>query len=452
MYKLISCLSSLSLNPSTRASRFLVQHATKLIQPLRARTFSGSSGFDGFGDEDNGWDIPTEEGDSLGGTGTDDLGWDIPTGGDSLGGTGTDDLGWDNKSMWSTGFTTEHFDGVSVGRKKDTNPSSDNNAGSDSGDVMSKLGPREVAMVNEMNEYDDLLKEIDQDNKKSRAFVDGIKNRMMEISVLLKQVREPGARGSYLKDSEKTEMYRLYKENPEVYTVERLAKDYRIMRQRVHAILFLKEDEEEEERKLGRPLDDSVERLLDEYPEFFVSHDREFHVASLKYKPGFKVMPEGWEGTIKDIDEVHYEISKKEDDMLYEEFVQRFEFNKMKWRGEVKCHKYSRRRSTDGWKITIEKLGPRGKRGAGGGWKFVSLPDGSSRPLNKMEKVYVKRETPRRRRKILAVSRGTISKACKARKYITKKEEKYPCKKKRPNYFFKIWHKNVPPQTLNRKK
>ncbi|CDY71353.1 BnaAnng37070D, partial [Brassica napus] len=177
---------------------------------------------------------------------------------------------------------------------------------------------------------------------------------------------------------------------------------------------------------------------------FFVSHDREFHVASLKYNPGFKVMPEGWEGTIKDIDEVHYEISKKEDDMLYEEFVQRFEFNKMKWRGEVKCHKYSRRRSTDGWKITIEKLGPRGKRGAGGGWKFVSLPDGSSRPLNEMEKVYVKRETPRRRRKILACSKGTVSKACKARKYITKRKEKYPCTQAR-KYFFKIWKKNVPP-------
>lgn len=246
--KLISCLSSVSLNPSTRASRFLRQNAPRIIQSYRNRALSGSSGFDGFGDDDNGWDIPTGE-DSSGG------------------GTGSDGLGWDNKSMWSTGFTTEHFDGVSVGRKKDTNPSSSDNTGSDSGDVMSKLGPREVAMVNEMNEYDDLLKEIDQDNKESRAFVDGIKNRMMEISVLLKQVREPGARGSYLKDSEKTEMYRLHKENPEVYTVERLAKDYRIMRQRVHAILFLKEDEEEEERKLGRPLDDSVERLLDEYPE-----------------------------------------------------------------------------------------------------------------------------------------------------------------------------------------
>ena len=41
-------------------------------------------------------------------------------------------------------------------------------------------------------------------------------------------------------------------------------------------------------------------------------------------------MPEGWDGTIKDLDEVHYEISKKEDEMMYEEFVQKFNFNKMK--------------------------------------------------------------------------------------------------------------------------
>lgn len=41
-------------------------------------------------------------------------------------------------------------------------------------------------------------------------------------------------------------------------------------------------------------------------------------------------MPEGWDGTIKDLDEVHYEISKKEDEMLYQEFVQRMNFNKMK--------------------------------------------------------------------------------------------------------------------------
>jgi hypothetical protein len=83
-------------------------------------------------------------------------------------------------------------------------------------------------------------------------------------------VREPGARGSYLKDSEKQEMYRLHKEDPTTYTVERLAKDFRVMRQRVHAILWLKEmeEEEEEERKRGEPLDDSIEILLDSCPEY----------------------------------------------------------------------------------------------------------------------------------------------------------------------------------------
>jgi hypothetical protein len=43
-------------------------------------------------------------------------------------------------------------------------------------------------------------------------------------------------------------------------------------------------------------------------------------------------MPEGWDGTTRDPDEVLYEISMKEDNMLYEEFVQRLEFNKKKVR------------------------------------------------------------------------------------------------------------------------
>nr|CAD1829595.1 unnamed protein product [Ananas comosus var. bracteatus] len=259
-----------------------------------------------------------------------------------------------------------------------------------------------MAEARAMDEEEEILRMLEKDNKESKAFVDGWGDRMMETYQLLKQVREPGARGAYLKDSEKAEMYRLHKENPEVYSVERLAKDFRVMRQRVHAILWLKEMEEEEEKKLGRPLDDSVEILLDNFPEFFNSHDREFHVASLPYKPDFKVMPEGWDGTTRDPDEVLYEISMKEDQMLYEEFVQRLNFNKKKVAGEVKCHKYSRRRPDDGWSFTVEKLGPGGKRGGGGGWKFVSLPDGSSRPLNDMEKMYVKRETPKRRRRIIA--------------------------------------------------
>ncbi|VAH65032.1 unnamed protein product [Triticum turgidum subsp. durum] len=290
-------------------------------------------------------------------------------------------------SSWSTGITKDHFDGSAsaVGRPSPSAPVS-----------------KELAAVRTMDEEDEILRSVDRDNKEGRAYVDSWDKRFHETCELLKQVREPGSRGAYLKDSEKQEMYRLHKEDPATYTVERLAKDFRVMRQRVHAILWLKEMEEEEERKQGKPLDDSVEILLDSCPEFFNSHDREFHVASLPYKPDFKVMPEGWDGTTKDPDEVLYEISMKEDQMLYEEFVQRLEFNKKKVAGEVKCHKYSRRRPDDGWAYMVEKLGPQGRRGSGGGWKFISLPDGSSRPLNDTEKMYVKRETPKRRRRIIA--------------------------------------------------
>ncbi|KAL5851278.1 hypothetical protein ACOSQ3_006396 [Xanthoceras sorbifolium] len=383
--RIISRFSSTSLTTATNTTRILKEKTRPIFGNdatvaskggfeanwiIGSRSFSAKSGGDDGNDGNNEW-LSTIGG-SLG----------------SSGGTASNDLGWETSSLWSTGLTKEHFDGEAVGHKTGSSES-----GRDT--------YYQSSLVSNMQNIEDKIKELEEENRKSKAFVDGWGERMREMCVLLKQVKEPGARGSYLKDSEKAEMYRLHKDNPEVYTVERLAKDYRIMRQRVHAILWLKELEEEEEKKLGHPLDDSVELLLDTCPEFFISHDREFHVASLPYKPDFKVMPEGWDGTIKDLDEVHYEISKKEDEMLYQEFVQKMNFNKMKMAGKVKCHRYSRRRPDDGWKFTVEKLGPQGKRGGGGGWKFVSLPDGSSRPLDEMEKMYVKRETPRRRRRIL---------------------------------------------------
>ncbi|KAI4324327.1 hypothetical protein L6164_023878 [Bauhinia variegata] len=360
--RLISRLSGAGLGWSSTSSSSRALRYDSVIGldnrhgPFRWRRFSSDSwGSGGGGGNDE------EKGKGLG----------------SSGFGGMDDMGieW-GMSSWSTGLTKDHFNGEVKG------------------------GP-----LSDLQEIDDKLRELDKEleeaNKRTREILDGRGQRLHEMMVLMKQIQEPGARGSYLKDSEKDEMYRLHKQNPEEYTVERLARDYRIMRQRVHAILWLKELQEEEEKKLGRPLDDSVEQLLDNFPEFFISHDREFHVASLPYKPDFKVMPEGWDGITKDLDEVHYEISKKEDEMLYREFVEKINFNKMKMAGEVKCHKYSRRRPNEGWTFTIEKLGGRGKRGGGGGWKFASLPDGSTRPLNDKEKMYVKRETPRRRRRIL---------------------------------------------------
>lgn len=163
-------------------------------------------------------------------------------------------LDWTNVSSWSTGLTKDHFDGNAVGHQ--SHPQSPPPPISSA---------KAIAIA--MDEEEEILKTLEQDNNESKKFVDGWDKRMMETYKLMKQVREPGARAEYLKDSEKAEMYRLYKENPEVNTVEKLAKDYRVMRQRVHAILWLKEMEEEEEKRIGKPLDDSVEILLDNFPE-----------------------------------------------------------------------------------------------------------------------------------------------------------------------------------------
>lgn len=199
----------------------------------------------------------------------------------SAGGGGGDDF-WNDAtpSNWTMGLTKEHFDGEAVGRKIDTpeEPPSQPSQPQQTpprpqqspSQPRPKAGPTattQFANAQWTEKEIDLMRDIETANKKGKAFVDGWGERLKEMSVLLKQVREPGARGSYLKDSEKAEMYKLHKENPEVYTVEKLAKDYRIMRQRVHAILWLKQDEEEMEKKLGYPLDDSVELLLDTCPE-----------------------------------------------------------------------------------------------------------------------------------------------------------------------------------------
>ncbi|KAG5549827.1 hypothetical protein RHGRI_014964 [Rhododendron griersonianum] len=108
------------------------------------------------------------------------------------------------------GLTKEHFDGEVVGHQINS-PSpgaKDNNVSQFASTTSQEI---------------DHIKLLDAENRKGKAFVDGWGERMHEMSVLLEQ--------------------------------------------RVHAILWLKELEEEEEKKLGHPLVDSVELLLDTYPD-----------------------------------------------------------------------------------------------------------------------------------------------------------------------------------------
>lgn len=200
----------------------------------------------------------------------------------STGSGDSDNLGWDDSvSSWSTGLTMEHFDGEVIGKQVSLGQGEDPSRPSYGVGGGQGFGPTSWTK----EEMDKILQ---LENNKGKAYVDSWSDRMKETSVLLKQVREPGARGTYLKDSEKAEMYKKHKENPEEYTIERLAKEYRIMRQRVHAILWLKELEEEEEKKLGCELDDSVQLLLDACPELVLHFFLNF-IVSLSIKNSYFV-------------------------------------------------------------------------------------------------------------------------------------------------------------------
>ncbi|CAH9078749.1 unnamed protein product [Cuscuta epithymum] len=286
----------------------------------------------------------------------------------------TDVFDWDaQSSFWSTGLTKEHFDGEIVGRKigPDTKP------------------PNTISGSTRWTDEElNMVKQLREENLSGKAFAD---KSMREMKFSVKQVRKPRV---FLKDSQKTEMYKKHKENPDVYTVESLAKEYGILRQRVHAILWLKELEEEEEKKLACPRDDSIDILLDTCPEFFNSHDREFEVPSIPFKKYFEVMPEGWDGMTRDPDDGYCETSIREEEMIYQDFVQRFNCNKMKM---AKKHKYNRRHAAHTRNYTDDKLGPPRNQQSQDG---MGLFYGSSYPLYELRRIFMKRKSPRRSRKI----------------------------------------------------
>lgn len=59
--------------------------------------------------------------------------------------------------------------------------------------------------------------------------------------------------------------------NSSLYNLENLKKDYRLKKQRIHAGLWIKEIEKQEEAKLGDPISgggDDIEKLLDSCSEY----------------------------------------------------------------------------------------------------------------------------------------------------------------------------------------
>ncbi|XAR70020.1 hypothetical protein NMG60_11001834 [Bertholletia excelsa] len=174
------------------------------------------------------------------------------------------------------------------------------------------------------------------------------------------------------------------KEEDSLYSLENIKRDYRLKKQRIHAGLWVKEIEKQEEAKLGDSIGsggDDIERLLDSCSEIFDSANEDLNNSKLPSSSEFKNKPDGWETTAKSHDGSVWEMSQREEDILLQEFERRIAFCKFQIASFIKTHIFSRRRPIDGWKYMIEEIGPNAKKGKGSVSRFPSLSDASTQPF-----------------------------------------------------------------------
>lgn len=186
-----------------------------------------------------------------------------------------------------------------------------------------------------------------------------------------------------------------------LYSLENMKKDYRLKKQRIHAGLWMKEIEKEEEAKLGDSMvngGDDIEKLLDSCSEIFDTSNNDLNDSKIPGSSEFKNKPDGWETTAKAQDGNIWEMSQREEDILLQEFDRRIAYSKFQIASFIKTHIFSRRRPIDGWKYMIEELGPNAKKGKGSVSRLPSLSDASTQPFKEERTPLDSRLTPLKRR------------------------------------------------------
>ncbi|KAJ4711310.1 Mucin-related protein [Melia azedarach] len=169
-----------------------------------------------------------------------------------------------------------------------------------------------------------------------------------------------------------------------LYSLESMKRDYRLKKQRIHAGLWVKEIEKQEEAKLGSlggNSADDIDRLLDSCSEIFDSANDDLDNAKIPSSSEFKNKPDGWETTSKEQDGNVWEMSQREEDILLQEFDRRIAYCKFQIASFIKTHIFSRRRPIDGWKYMIEEIGPNARKGKGSVSRLPSLSDPSTQPF-----------------------------------------------------------------------
>ncbi|KAI8527319.1 hypothetical protein RHMOL_Rhmol12G0066600 [Rhododendron molle] len=230
-------------------------------------------------------------------------------------------------------------------------------------------------------------------------------------------------------------------EKSSLYSLESIKRDYRVQKQRIHAGLWVKEIEKQEEDKLGDGFGrgDGIDSLLDSCSEprdavvkradrkvlgsnatgrgrpklildavvrkdmsiidlceqvaldraqwrIFDSPNNDLNNTKIPSSFEFKNKPDGWETTAKAQDGSVWEMSQREEDILIQEFERRIAFSKFQIASFIKTHIFSRRRPIDGWKYMIEEIGPNARKGKGSVSRLPSLSDASTQPF-KEEKI-----------------------------------------------------------------
>ncbi|CAI5485072.1 unnamed protein product [Closterium sp. Yama58-4] len=132
----------------------------------------------------------------------------------------------------------------------------------------------------------------------------------------------PDSTAARLSEESKENMWLLHQKDPGHWSVARLAREYRVRQQRVHAILWLKDLEKKMEEEQGKPLDDSIAK---EFEKQHGSYDKAVGERHVKIYPSEAVdsLPEGPERM-----KLLLQESEKEEMWKLDEFVKRMEFNK----------------------------------------------------------------------------------------------------------------------------
>lgn len=225
-------------------------------------------------------------------------------------------------------------------------------------------------------------------------------------------------------------MYNLHKEDPEKYSVEHLAKTFKIRQQRVMAILALQEieetyewkskEEEEMAEKYRKYMEEEVfqcyetvgadEKHIVDLPSYptYATVDAETASRRLEEvlgKPAAEISEEEITPEIcrqvigvKSIEELEEEIAEREEDMMVREFKERLDYNMGKIGKSLqrkKGKRFAPKRPEEGWSLVVTPLGEKKED------HYVAMPDGSKRELNEDEMLLIERKTPKPRRKIV---------------------------------------------------